>query len=187
MTEPPDAPPAGVPIKPEGLLIKKALAAAGLSQRAAAKRARISETWWRQLVSGYTTVHGQQHPNHSPAATLARMARVVNVTPEQLEDVGRPDAAAALRETIEAERSRSERLDSESASGPAGAQSRLDERWHMLEAVLRQAEVGLSPSEYDTLVTRVNVFFAQSPDRQPPDEVPAAEDPRPGRTRRGTS
>lgn len=37
-------------------------------------------------------------PVKAPPETLARMAQVVGVTPEQLETAGRPDAAAELRE-----------------------------------------------------------------------------------------
>ena len=48
----------------------------------------------------------------------------------------------------------------------------MDERWLMLEAVLRQAPVGLSPAEYATLLGRINVFFEQSPEWQPPSALP---------------
>ncbi len=41
--------------------------------------------------------NGVTAPVRGPAETLARMARVVGVSPDDLEQVGRPDAAAALR------------------------------------------------------------------------------------------
>ncbi|MGC5362307.1 helix-turn-helix domain-containing protein [Streptomyces sp. DT24] len=155
MTERPPAP-------PEGELIKAALATSRLSQVDAARRAGISGTRWRQIVSGYQAVGGEKVPFRSPDDTLARMAHAVEVRPEQLEAVGRTGAAEALR-AIEAEKRAADPVPL-----PAGSQARVDERWHMLEALLRQARVGLSPSEYGTLLGRINVFFAQTPDWQPP-------------------
>jgi hypothetical protein len=166
MTERPDIP-------PEGMLIKTALAASRLSQRAAARQARISETRWRQIVSGYQAVGGAKVSFRSPDDTLARMAHVVGVRPEQLEAVDRPGAAAALRD-IEADQ-----RDADSAAPPPGSQTRVDERWHMLEAVLRQARVGLSPPEYTTLVDRINVFFAHTPQWQPASDAAIPEERQP--------
>jgi transcriptional regulator with XRE-family HTH domain len=168
MTERPDVP-------PEGALIKAALAAARISQREAARRAGISDTRWRQIVSGYQAVGGEKVPFRSPDETLARMAHAVNVSPEQLEAAGRAESAAALR-TIQAER-----RNADSASLPANSQARVDERWHMLEASLRQARVGLSPKEYRTLLGLINVFFAQNPEWQPQRDASAAEERQPGR------
>lgn len=161
MTEYPSA-------QPEGLLIKAALDASPLSQRQAAKRADISETWWRNIVSGYQSISGVPAALIGSSDTVARMAHVVGVTPEQLEAAGRPDAAAALRD-IEA-RTRQ----AASAPRPADAQARVDERWPLVEAVLRQAGSGLDPSEHGTLRGRIDVFFAENPEWQPPDDVPAA-------------
>jgi hypothetical protein len=75
----------------------KALAGAKLSAREAARRAGISEGRWRQIAGGYQVVSaGVYAPVHGPAQTLARMAAVVGVTPAQLTEAGRPDAAKAL-------------------------------------------------------------------------------------------
>jgi hypothetical protein len=75
----------------------KALAGAKLSAREAARRAGISEGRWRQIAGGYQVVSaGVYAPVHGPAQTLARMAAVVGVTPAQLTEAGRPDAAQAL-------------------------------------------------------------------------------------------
>ncbi|WP_405583674.1 helix-turn-helix domain-containing protein [Streptomyces sp. NBC_01190] len=169
MTERPPAP-------PEGELIKAALKTSPFSQRQAALRAGISETRWRQIVSGYQAVGGEKVPFRSRDETLARMAHVVGVSPGDLTEVGRPDAAAALL-AIEADKP-----DQDTAAAlQAGSQIRVDERWYMLEALLRQARNGLSRAEYSTLVDRINVFFAQTPDWQPPDPLPvpgeAPEDP----------
>lgn len=82
---------------PEGALIIAALKRRRLSARAAAPQAGISETRWRQITSGYQTVSGQRIPVRAPDDTLARMAQVAGVTPEQLTDADRPEAAEELR------------------------------------------------------------------------------------------
>lgn len=83
---------------PEGALIADALKRSRLSARKAAERAGMSEGRWRQIVKGYQTVSaGVTAPVRGPAETVARMAHVVGVTPEQLEEAGREDAAAELR------------------------------------------------------------------------------------------
>jgi transcriptional regulator with XRE-family HTH domain len=77
--------------------VTRALARAKLSAREAARRAGISEGRWRQIASGYQVVSaGVYAPVRGPAQTLARMAAVVGVTPAQLTEAGRPDAAKAL-------------------------------------------------------------------------------------------
>jgi transcriptional regulator with XRE-family HTH domain len=85
--------------QPEGKLITDARKRARLSGREAARRAGISEGRWRQIVNGYMVVtKGVYSPVvGAPAETIARMAQSVDVTPEQLERVGRPDAAEELR------------------------------------------------------------------------------------------
>lgn len=164
MTERPDAP-------PEGVLIKAALAAfpTRLSQREAAHRAGISEARWRQIVSGYQAVSGRKVPVRGPDGTLARMAYAVGVSPEQLDAAGRDGAAAVLRDTAAAAQ---QQAAGDGPSGGSDARSRVEERWHMLEAVLDQARIGLSPAEYGTLVGRINVYFAQDPQWRPLDEGP---------------
>lgn len=90
---------------PEGALIEAARREAGLSVREAARRAQISEGWWRQVVKGYQTLSGGGYGlvRDVPAATIARMARAARVEPEQLAAEGkRPDAAQAMRELPEA-------------------------------------------------------------------------------------
>ncbi len=85
--------------QPEGKLITEARKRARLSGREAARRAGISEGRWRQIVNGYMVVtKGVYSPVvGAPAETIARMAQSVDVTPEQLESVGRADAADELR------------------------------------------------------------------------------------------
>jgi hypothetical protein len=90
------------PQPPEGKLIADALEASGLSIREASRRANISYGRWRQITSGYQNVSpGSFASVRAPAGTLARMARVVGVTPERLASDGqRPDAAAVLSEIL---------------------------------------------------------------------------------------
>jgi transcriptional regulator with XRE-family HTH domain len=91
MNRPPEQPP------PYGALIEAAREEAGLSRRDAARRAGVSDSWWRYVASGWQN-HG---PVTGTAETVAAMARAVGVTPEQLEAEGeRPDAAKALRRML---------------------------------------------------------------------------------------
>jgi hypothetical protein len=90
MTQRPEPP-------PWGALITAALATEGISAREAARRAGLSEGRWRQITGGYQVVSpGVYAEVRGPAATLARMAAVVGVTPAQLRAAGRDDAAVAL-------------------------------------------------------------------------------------------
>lgn len=93
MNRPPEPP-------PEGVLIEQARRDARLSVREAARRAGISEGWWRQVVKGYQpTGEGGYILRHAPAGTVAQMAAVVKLTPERMETEGqRPDAAEIIRQ-----------------------------------------------------------------------------------------
>ncbi|MEU8278166.1 hypothetical protein ACFYOK_37635 [Microbispora bryophytorum] len=87
------------PPPPEGALITAALKAAGISVRAAAGRVGISDGRWGQITRGYQNVGaGQYAPVRGPALTVAKMANVAGVTPQELEEAGRADAAEKLRE-----------------------------------------------------------------------------------------
>src|SRR5699024_2349066 len=84
---------------PEAVLIEQARTDVRprLSVRAAAKRADISESRWRQIAKGVQAVTADTSvPVVAPADTLARMALAVGVTTAQLREVGRADAAAEL-------------------------------------------------------------------------------------------
>lgn len=84
--------------RPEGRLIAAASKSSPLSVREAAAEVGISEGRWYQIVRGYQTISkGVYAPVKGPADTLAKMARVLQITPEQLEEAGRPDAAGELR------------------------------------------------------------------------------------------
>ena len=85
--------------RPEGELIAAALEAhtPRLSARKAADLAGMSDGRWRQIVNGYQNAGaGNYIPVKAPADTIARMADVVGVTPEQLMAAGRGDAAQEL-------------------------------------------------------------------------------------------
>ena len=108
----------------EGKLISDALARKGMSIREASRRASISYGRWRQITSGYQNVSpGSYARVHAPPATLARMAGVVGVTPEQLETAGRPDAAEMLRET------RASAVSSQETGEPHYSDPRLTAIW----------------------------------------------------------
>ena len=83
---------------PEGKLIDDAAALADISIREAARRAGISYGRWRQIAKGFQNISpGVFAPvRDAPAKTIAKMAGAVGVTPTQLIDAGRPDAAAIL-------------------------------------------------------------------------------------------
>lgn len=93
VSAPPPAPP------PEAELIRVARLARGLSPETAAERApvRLGGGRWRHIEQGYTR-RAPFTPTTAPAKTLAHMANVVGVQPEQLDDAGRADAAEILRE-----------------------------------------------------------------------------------------
>lgn len=83
---------------PEGRLIALAQKRSRLSGRKSAEMADMSEGHWRAIVSGSRSISaGIWVPVRAPAETLARMAQVVGVTPEQLERANRADAAEELR------------------------------------------------------------------------------------------
>lgn len=87
----------------EGQLIGRAAERTGLSVRRLAAKAGISDARWRHIVNGYQPVgRGQTIPIVAPAETLARMARVVGVTPDELRKAGRADAAAELERQTQA-------------------------------------------------------------------------------------
>ncbi|MFN6547941.1 hypothetical protein [Mycolicibacterium nivoides] len=73
-----------------------------LSARAAASEAGISASRWTQIVRGYKQeTKDLRIPVRAPADTLARMATVVQASPEELDAVGRSDAADIMRAAID--------------------------------------------------------------------------------------
>lgn len=87
--------------RPEGALIGDALKNLGISARQIAPRAGLTDARWRQIVNGYASAGANQYVVvKAPPDTLARMAAAVGVSPEQLEEADRADAAAELRNLI---------------------------------------------------------------------------------------
>jgi hypothetical protein len=86
--------------RPEGVLLQHALEHDGRSIRAVAPLAGTSDTRWRQIIKGSMTVGGHATPVIAPARTLARMALVIGISPVQLRDAGRGDAADILERLI---------------------------------------------------------------------------------------
>jgi hypothetical protein len=90
---------------PEGKLIEDAAGNLDLSIREAARRAGLSYGRWRQIVKGYQNVSPGVYAQvrNAPAKTVARMAAVVGVAPEQMETEGqRPDVAEVMRRNARA-------------------------------------------------------------------------------------
>lgn len=84
---------------PEGALLERLRTELRptLSGRAAAKASGISASRWTQIIRGYKQETPELRvPVRAPDKTLARMAKVVGATPDQLREVGREDAAEEL-------------------------------------------------------------------------------------------
>ena len=62
-----------------GLRIKAARDGLGLSMRAAAHEAGISDSRWRQIEMGYQLIQGKQKPANPSAEMLAAIAKAVNL------------------------------------------------------------------------------------------------------------
>ncbi|MGK5529326.1 hypothetical protein [Streptomyces sp. URMC 129] len=88
---------------PWGALIAAARERRRLSVRKAAKLAEhVSEGRWRQIEAGHQVVtRGVYAPVRGGPETVARMAHTVGVTPRQLDEAGRADAAGELRRLME--------------------------------------------------------------------------------------
>lgn len=78
----------------EGRLIEEATKASGRSIRGLAANAGMSDTRWRQIMKGSQPGPGGEHIQVvAPAMTLAKMAVVLGLAPEQVAKTGRTDAA----------------------------------------------------------------------------------------------
>jgi Helix-turn-helix domain len=89
-----DAVPTRPAQRPEGRLIGAAAERDSRSVRQLAAKAGISDTRWRHIVTGSQPAgQGSYITVVAPAETLARMARVVGVTADELRQAGREDAA----------------------------------------------------------------------------------------------
>jgi transcriptional regulator with XRE-family HTH domain/plasmid maintenance system antidote protein VapI len=83
---------------PEGKLIEDRQKRDGISARKAAKATGLSDTRWRNIVNGYQAIgNGQTVPVVARAETLARMARTMGITAQELADAGREDAGEVMK------------------------------------------------------------------------------------------
>lgn len=83
---------------PEGRLIEEAAKDTGRSIRQLAANAGLSDTRWRQIVRGWRPgPSGTYVEDRAPDSTLARMAFVVGLDPDALQNGGREKAAQLLR------------------------------------------------------------------------------------------
>lgn len=86
----------------------------GMSKRAAAALAGISEARWRQLENGYREIRGIPVTEEAPNPTLARMALAVRLAPADIEPYS-AHAAQMLRDLL-AEREAAGRRDADDAA-----------------------------------------------------------------------
>lgn len=87
--------------RPEGQLLYDAMKRKNLSFRSLASRIGLSDARVRNVINGYQAVgQGQRIDVTGPEDTVARLAQALDVTPEQLESVGRADAAYALQRRL---------------------------------------------------------------------------------------
>jgi transcriptional regulator with XRE-family HTH domain len=94
---------ADVTVPPEALLIARMRQKAPrISMSEAARRSGLSLTRWRQIENGFRPERGTRYREVGPAQTIAKMALAVGVTPAQLTEAGRADAAAELEVMITA-------------------------------------------------------------------------------------
>lgn len=90
------------PPTPEGQLIRRVRESLRprLPVAAAAERAGVGEATWGNTERGYRTMGrgAPPQPFRPSAQTLAHMAHAIGLTPADLEEVGREDAATILAE-----------------------------------------------------------------------------------------
>lgn len=110
---------------PEGALIRRAMIRKGVNAPDVADQAGITAGRWRHIVNGAQPLGGGKYNRVvAPAATLARMARAVDVTPEQLEQAGRRDAAEVLRDLLASQQPNSATAFTDPATGEV-----YEEQW----------------------------------------------------------
>jgi hypothetical protein len=198
----------GLEPPPEGLLLsaarerrdesghsvahKTALSAAILKKLGypPSKLGPLSETYWRSVVGGFAWV-GKKKVKATPYARgVARYAYALGVTADELTAAGRADAADLLRLIqTEVAREEKERRDLDAARRASGNPARVEERWLLLEPLLRQAPVGLDAYERDDLRDRVDGLLTRSaqwqapqdPDQDPDSAAPKAKPAKSGK------
>lgn len=139
---------AGPEQKPEGALIQSVMLQRGLSVRAVAALAGLSAERWRQIVNGVQPMgRGQKAEVVAPATTLAKMAHAVGLTPEQLEEVDRADAAEVLRKLRALEPQPVTSLDVSVLRAIANSPDRPDHLRRIAEGLIPLVEMVLAEEE----------------------------------------
>jgi hypothetical protein len=90
---------ARLPQPPVMQLVEQRRDRLGMSKRAAAALAGISEARWRQLENGYREIRGVPVTEEAPDSTLARMALAVRLAPADVEPFS-PRAAQMLGDLL---------------------------------------------------------------------------------------
>ena len=110
------------PAEAELIRHRREAATPAMSRRQAATKAGISPSQWSDVERGSKQGgSGVTIPVYATAQTLARMARAVGATPEDLRGAGREDAASVLL-TLEQERELRRRLTAIPGFGDIGTE-----------------------------------------------------------------
>jgi transcriptional regulator with XRE-family HTH domain len=111
------------PAEAELIRQRREAASPAMSRRQAAAKAGISPSQWSDVERGHKMGGGGVIvPVQATAETLARMARVVSASADDLAAAGREDAADQLR-TLDREGTMRQRLTAIPGLGPIGAQA----------------------------------------------------------------
>lgn len=107
-------------LTPLGELLERARLDLGLSTRAAARLAKLSDTRWRQVVRGVQVKAGQEVPANPTARTVVSMATAVKVDPgEALQGAGLETTATSVQAMVEDLRLEEPLTNNEGANGLA--------------------------------------------------------------------
>ncbi|MFS0079477.1 helix-turn-helix domain-containing protein [Corynebacterium striatum] len=88
---------------PAGQLLQLAREREGLSKAEAARRANLSESWWRRLETGVNIRNGKKIPITPTPEAVARAAQAVNLPVNQLLDAAGFAPQREAPEEIQAE------------------------------------------------------------------------------------
>jgi transcriptional regulator with XRE-family HTH domain len=83
---------------PEAVILRLARKAAGITSPSAASAVGISKARLSQIETGSERRLGVYRPVSGKDSTIARLAAFLGVSPDRLDNAGRGDAAAVLRE-----------------------------------------------------------------------------------------
>lgn len=139
---------AGAEQRPEGVLIQRVMQQRGLSASRVARLAGISPERWRQITNGYEAAgRGQRVEVIAPAGTLAKMAHAIGISPEQLEEAGRTDAAQVLRDLQQVQPQPVTSLDVSVLRAIANSPDRPEHLRRIAEGLIPMVEMVLAEEE----------------------------------------